>query len=71
MADKGSSSKFCYLDSSGADKSLRLSLVVKNPPVLPSRKKEDREFFMYLHPLNCLQLKTVLSQSGIFWGIML
>ena len=71
MADKGSLSEFCYVDFCGADKSLGLSLVVKNLPVLPSRKKEDRQFFMYLHPLNCLQLKTVLSQSGIFWGIIL
>ena len=46
-----------------AEKSLGLSLVIKNHPAFPSREEEGREFFLCLLPLNYFQLKIILMSK--------
>lgn len=61
MENKDCFSKVCYVDSSGAVsrlvKSLELSLVVKNQPVLPGSNGEVTGLVLCLLFLSCFQFK--------------
>ena len=64
--DKGYFSKVFYVAYADADNSLKLSLMIKNCPALPSKQRTGR-IFLCLLLLSYLHLKTVLCQSGMFW----
>ena len=61
MGDKSYFYNVCYADSSHAVPGvIKMSLVIKNRSVLPGKEGEDRELFLCLFLLNCLQFKIIL-----------
>lgn len=68
MEAMGCFSKVCYGDSSGADKSLKLSLALQNPSALPGREREGRVLFLCLLQLKRLQLKTIVTSKRYLLG---